>query len=73
MMKKLLEKWPLMWKSRHEHEMQELTDEYKTIMHNKMMVDIQMTKVFDELIKRSDVKLKLITLENGFQAWEIDE
>ena len=73
MWKKFLGIWPLIWKSRYEREMQEMKDEYMNIMHNKMIVDLQMTKVFDELVKRSGVKLKLITLENGFQAWEIDE
>jgi len=71
MMKKLLEKWPLMWKSRHEREMQELTDEYKTIMHNKMTIDIQHEKVFNKMRELSGVELELITLSNGFRAWAI--
>ena len=73
MWKKFLDKWPLVWKSRHEREIQEMKDEFVSIMHNRMIVDLQMTKVFDEVVQRSGVKLKLITLENGFQAWEIDE
>ncbi len=73
MWQKFLDIWPLVWKSTHRRELQEMKDEYISIMNNKMVVDIQMTKVFDELVKRSGVKLKLITLDNGFQAWEIDE
>ena len=73
MWQKFLDIWPLIWKSRHEREIQEMKDEFVSIMHNRMIVDLQMTKVFDEVVQRSGVKLKLITLENGFQAWEIDE
>lgn len=73
MWQKFLNIWPLIWKSRHEREIQEMKDEFVSIMHNRMIVDLQMTKVFDEVVQRSGVKLKLITLENGFQAWEIDE
>lgn len=71
MMKKLLEKWPLMWKSTHELEKQQMIKDFENILHNANMVDMQHEKVFNKMRELSGVELELMTLPNGFRAWTI--